>query len=97
MGMDGWGDEFIVKIFLSVRKSRFSGYALVNYLTANGLADDRSDALKYGRRLVLGRIVEHVRQEEQFFDSKRLMYRFVESQLNKEGDAEEFLIHDIIN
>lgn len=86
-----------MKIFVIFRRTSFSGFALVNYLTANGLADDRSDAVKYGRRLVLGKIVEHVRQEEQFFDSKRLMYRFVESQLEMDGGAEELFVHDIVN
>lgn len=69
----------------------------MSYLTANGLADDRSDAVKYGRRLLLGKIIEHVRQEEHFFDSKRLMYRFVESQLDALGTVDELFDHEIVS
>ena len=34
--------------------------------------------LQYCRRLVLGRVVEHVKKEEHMYDSKRLQYRFAD-------------------
>lgn len=44
------------------------GTELVDWLILVGLARDRSEALRYGRRLVDGRLLRHVKSEHHFYD-----------------------------
>lgn len=62
---------------LSAQENVFRGVDLVDWLTRNGVSDGRTAAVKYGRRLVLGRVIEHTNQEEHFYDSTSLFYRFL--------------------
>jgi len=66
-----------VRNTLSVQENVFRGVDFVDWLLKNGIADGRAASVKYGRRLILGRVIEHVNQEEHFYDSTTLFYRFV--------------------
>ncbi|XP_077866732.1 lysosomal cholesterol signaling protein-like [Saccoglossus kowalevskii] len=65
-----------LRYHLRVYKGVFRGSAFVDWLLEVGLAKDRSDAGKYGNRLLLGRVIEHVKQEHHFHD-RSYFYRFV--------------------
>ena len=56
--------RFRLKLFRQV----FTGQELVDWLLRRGLAADRTEAVKYGRRLVEGRVVRHLRQQHHFHD-----------------------------
>lgn len=56
----------------------FTGTALCDWLVRAGLASDRSDAVAYGRRLVLGRVITHLTSEQNFHDAP-YFYKFLES------------------
>ncbi|GAB6023980.1 hypothetical protein CHUAL_008706 [Chamberlinius hualienensis] len=48
--------------------SVFCGNELVDWLLIVGLAHDRSEAIKYGRHLLSGRIIRHAENQHHFFD-----------------------------
>lgn len=54
------------------------GSVLVAWLQARGLASDPASATKYGMRLVLGRVLRHVRDEEHFADAHAVLYAFAD-------------------
>ena len=54
----------------------FTGQEMVEWLLRRGLAADRTEAIKYGRRLVDGRVVRHLRQQHHFHD-RHLFYQLV--------------------
>lgn len=56
-------------------KKVFYGSTFVDWLIEVGLARDRLDAVKYGRRLVDGRILRHINNVHHFND-KKLLYTF---------------------
>jgi len=49
-------------------RSVFCGNELVDWLILVGLAHDRGEAIKYGRHLLVGRIIRHTESEHHFFD-----------------------------
>lgn len=55
----------------------FTGCELCDWLQKAGLAADRSEALAYGKRLLLGRVITHVTGEYHFHDSP-YFYRFLD-------------------
>uniref|UniRef100_A0A4W6E6Z6 G protein-coupled receptor 155 n=1 Tax=Lates calcarifer TaxID=8187 RepID=A0A4W6E6Z6_LATCA len=55
----------------------FLGCELVEWLQQVGLAQDRGEAVLYGMRLQQGGVLQHIKQEYGFQDS-RLYYRFTE-------------------
>lgn len=62
-------DEFSLYRWRMKRfRSVFCGNELVDWLILVGLAHDRGEAIKYGRHLLLGRIIRHVDNEHHFFD-----------------------------
>lgn len=60
-----------------MQENVFRGVDFIDWLLKNGITDGRAAAVKYGRRLILGRVIEHTDQEEHFYDSTTLFYRFV--------------------
>lgn len=56
--------------------SSFAGHELVDWLLMVGLAHDRTDAVKYGRRLLDGRVIRHAENLHHFHDQP-LFYTFV--------------------
>ncbi|XP_019945714.2 lysosomal cholesterol signaling protein [Paralichthys olivaceus] len=54
----------------------FLGCELVEWLQQVGLAQDRGEAVLYGTQLQQGSVLQHIRQEYDFQDS-RLHYRFI--------------------
>jgi hypothetical protein len=46
----------------------FCGHELVDWLMVVGLARDRSEAVKYGRHLLTGRVIRHVKNLHHFHD-----------------------------
>lgn len=60
---------------IKVYKKVFYGSALVDYLMEVGLARDRIEAIKYGKRLIDGRILRHINNVYHFTD-KKLLYTF---------------------
>ncbi|XP_037076337.1 LOW QUALITY PROTEIN: integral membrane protein GPR155-like [Pollicipes pollicipes] len=59
---------------LKLYRHVFTGQELVDWLMRRGLAPDRTEATKYGRRLVDGRVVRHLRQQHHFHD-RHLFYQ----------------------
>lgn len=57
----------------------FTGAELCEWLIGAGLACDQAEAVAYGRRLVLGRVIAHVTGEHHFQYSP-FFYRFVEEE-----------------
>ena len=53
----------------------FTGEDLVSWLINVGLAEDRTDAVEYGSKLVLGRVMEHIDKRRSFYD-RNYFYRF---------------------
>ena len=53
----------------------FTGTALTDWLLKVGLAEARAEAIAYGQRLLLGRIIHHVTREYLFYD-QMYFYRF---------------------
>lgn len=53
---------------LKTYRSVFIGKELVDWLIRVGLAHDRSEALRYGRHLLDGRLIRHIRNEHHFHD-----------------------------
>jgi hypothetical protein len=60
----------------SVIEDVFQGNVLVDWLVDAGVARDRKHAISYSRRLLEGRIIQHVFESQHFHDSTTL-YRFV--------------------
>ena len=73
-----WYNSFHCRIQFKSYSEAFNGAALVDWLLVNDLAQDRVEAVKFGRRLILGGVVRHVLQEEHFHDSPKLYYEFAE-------------------
>lgn len=46
----------------------FCGTELVDWLLLVGLARDRSEAIKYGKHLVNGRVIRHIKDLHHFHD-----------------------------
>jgi len=46
----------------------FCGHELVDWLMLVGLARDRSEGVKYGRHLINGRVMRHVKDLHHFHD-----------------------------
>lgn len=53
----------------------FTGEDLVSWLINVGLAEDRTVAVEYGSKLVLGRVMEHIDKRRSFYD-RSYLYRF---------------------
>jgi hypothetical protein len=53
----------------------FYGSTFVDWLIEVGLAQDRAGAVRYGRKLVEGRILRHI-NNVYHFDDKNLLYTF---------------------
>ncbi|XP_070564752.1 lysosomal cholesterol signaling protein-like [Ptychodera flava] len=62
---------------LRVYKNVFRGNTFVDWLIEVGLAKDRSDAVEYGGRLLLGSVIQHVKKEHHFHD-RPYFYQLVE-------------------
>lgn len=60
---------------IKVYKKVFYGTQFVDYLIEVGLAQDRKEAVKYGKRLIDGRIMRHINKCHHFGD-KKLLYTF---------------------
>lgn len=60
---------------IKVYKKVFFGTQFVDYLIEVGLASDRIEAVKYGKRLIDGRIMRHINKCHHFAD-KKLLYTF---------------------
>lgn len=60
---------------IKVYKKVFYGTQFVDYLIEVGLAVDRKEAVKYGKRLIDGRIMRHINKCHHFAD-KKLLYTF---------------------
>ncbi|XP_059142560.1 integral membrane protein GPR155-like isoform X2 [Physella acuta] len=56
----------------------FTGTALCDWLLRAGLASDRSEAIAYGRHLVLGRVITHLTSEHNFHDAP-YFYKFLDT------------------
>ena len=56
----------------------FTGTDFVDWLIEVGLANDREDAVEYGRTLLRGQVIEYVTREHHFHDLD-YFYRFVEN------------------
>ena len=54
----------------------FTGEDFVTWLINVGLAEDRNEAVDYGSKLVLGRVVAHIDKGRSFYD-RDFFYRFV--------------------
>ena len=52
---------------------------MINWLIRVGLAHDRSEALRYGRHLLDGRIIRHIKGEYHFHDQP-YFYKFLPSE-----------------
>ena len=59
---------FLNRWRLKTYRSVFIGKELVDWLVRVGLAHDRSEALRYGRHLLDGRLIRHIRSEHHFHD-----------------------------
>lgn len=46
----------------------FTGLEMCDWLTEVGLVHDRGEAVKYGRTLLIGRVIAHVKNEHHFHD-----------------------------
>uniref|UniRef100_H2ZSB3 G protein-coupled receptor 155 n=1 Tax=Latimeria chalumnae TaxID=7897 RepID=H2ZSB3_LATCH len=55
----------------------FYGCEMVDWLLQVGLALDRGEAVKYGGRLLKGRLIQHISNEYEFRDAN-LYYRFIQ-------------------
>ncbi|XP_032682563.1 integral membrane protein GPR155 isoform X2 [Odontomachus brunneus] len=60
---------------LRVYRGVFSGTDLVNWLMEVGIADNREDAVRYGRCLLESRVLQHVDGTHHFYD-QNLLYTF---------------------
>lgn len=60
-------------------KDVFSGTDLCEWLMEAGLVQDRGEALSYGRKLLLGSVIRHVKNEHHFHDMP-YFYTFVEGE-----------------
>lgn len=60
---------------IKVYKKVFYGSVFVDYLIDVGLASDRNEAVKYGKRLIDGRIMRHINNCHHFVD-KKLLFTF---------------------
>lgn len=60
---------------IKVYKKVFYGTTFVDYLNEVGLANDRAEAVKYGKRLIDGRVMRHINTCHHFAD-KKLLYTF---------------------
>lgn len=60
---------------IKVYKKVFYGTTFVDYLIEVGLARDRTEALKYGKRLIDGRVMRHINNCHHFAD-KKLLFTF---------------------
>lgn len=60
---------------IKVYKKVFYGTTFADYLIEVGLARDRTEAIKYGKRLVDGRVMKHINNCHHFAD-KKLLYTF---------------------
>ena len=49
-------------------KEVFTGLEMCDWLTEVGLVHDRGEAVKYGRTLLIGRVIAHVKNEHHFHD-----------------------------
>ena len=61
---------------LKLYRAVFTGEELVDWLVRRGLAPDRTEAATYGRRLLDGRVIRHLRQQHHFHD-QHLFYQLV--------------------
>ncbi len=64
---------------LKTYRSVFVGSDLVNWLIMVGLARDRLEAERYGRHLVDGRVIKHIKNEYHFHDQP-YFYTFLNSE-----------------
>jgi hypothetical protein len=64
---------------LKTYRSVFVGSDLVNWLIMVGLARDRLEAQRYGRHLVDGRVIKHIKSEYHFHDQP-YFYTFLTSE-----------------
>lgn len=60
---------------IKVYKKVFYGSIFADYLIEVGLARDRTEAVKYGKRLIDGRVMRHINNCHHFAD-KKLLYTF---------------------
>lgn len=60
---------------IKVYKKVFYGSTFVDYLIEVGLARDRVEAIKYGKRLIDGRVMRHINNCHHFAD-KKLLFTF---------------------
>lgn len=60
---------------IKVYKKVFYGTTFVDYLIEVGLARDRTEAIKYGKRLIDGRVMRHINNCHHFAD-KKLLFSF---------------------
>ncbi|XP_034949435.1 integral membrane protein GPR155 [Chelonus insularis] len=60
---------------LKVYEGAFSGTDLVDYLLQAGIAENREDAVQYGRRLLESRVLHHVDGTHHFHDNN-ILYAF---------------------
>lgn len=60
---------------IKVYKKVFYGTVFVDYLIEVGLARDRNEAIKYGKRLIDGRVMRHINNCHHFGD-KKLLFTF---------------------
>ncbi len=71
--------------FLKTYKDVFLGTEFVDWLIEIGLANERHEAVEYGRRLLNGLIIEHAHKEHHFCDLP-YFYQFVNSNIEVSSD-----------
>ena len=57
----------------------FTGSDMCDWLEEVGLAHDRGDAVAYGRTLLIGRVISHVKREHHFHDMN-YFYKFIDDE-----------------
>ena len=69
-------NKILCSVHSQLYKDVFTGTELVDWLIEVGLANERSEAVGYGKRLLDGGIIEHVSRNHHFLDMA-YMYRYL--------------------
>lgn len=66
---------FLIRWRIKIYKKVFYGDVFIDWLIEVGLARDRAEGVRYGRKLVEGRVLKHINNVYHFNDRK-LLYTF---------------------
>ena len=88
-------------------KEVFTGLEMCDWLTEVGLVHDRGEAVKYGRTLLIGRVIAHVKNEHHFHDlpyfyfflddEEAVLLSITENTWDVESDLVNLIIYLILN